>query len=311
MRRLLTLSLLCILTVVYTGCTSKPVKNQGKPVIVTTLFPEYDFTKQIVKDKYDVVLLLPPGTDPHHFEPSPQDIATIHHATLLIYTNTMIEPWIDSITKNLPESVAVVNASEGIPLLDADGHSDNDEHNHTGKDPHVWLDPVNAKHMVQTIYTTLAQKDPQNKAFYKKNTEEYTKKLDELDHIISHTLGGITEKTVLSGGHFAFRYFAKRYGLTFESPYKGFSPEAEPTPQNMVEFIKRFKASGQTTIFYEEMVNPKLAKTLAEQTNGKLALLHGAHNMTKNELDSGVTYIRIMEENLGRLSAALAQSKKL
>ena len=110
---------------------------------------------------------------------------------------------------------------------------------------------------------------------------------------------------IIYGGHFAFGYFAKRYGLTHESPYPGFSPNAEPSPKAIAELISKMRASGQKYIYYEELIEPKVARIIAEETGATLELLHGAHNVSKKELKSGITFLDIMEDNLQKLKVGL------
>ena len=112
-------------------------------------------------------------------------------------------------------------------------------------------------------------------------------------------------KKIIYGGHFAFGYFAKRYGLGYESPYEGFSPNAEPSPKAIVELIKKMKSSQIKYIYYEELIDPKVARTISQAAGAKLELLHGAHNISKSELENGVTFIYIMNKNLEKLKEGL------
>jgi ABC-type Zn uptake system ZnuABC Zn-binding protein ZnuA len=187
----------------------------------------------------------------------------------------------------------------------AHGHHGQGHHHHGGKDPHIWLDPVNAQTMVDNIAEAFAAKDPANSAFYRNNAKEYNAKLADLDRRFRETLSTAKHKTIIYGGHFAFGYFAERYGLEHVSPYDGFSPNAEPNPKAIAELIDRMKASGMKYIYYEELIDPKVARVISQETGAELELLHGAHNVSKDELDKGVTYIDIMEDNLAKLKVGL------
>lgn len=290
----------------------------GRVEVITTLFPTYDFVRQIGKDKVNVHLLLPPGVEPHTFEPKPQDIVKINRADIFVYTGKYMEPWVEELLKGIPnKNLKIVDASTGISLISEEdeneehgehsGHHDNDEHHHHhgGKDPHIWLDFDNDKIMVDTIAKALCGKDSENKNFYMKNAEEYKNKLDGLDKRFKETLSTAKHKTIIYGGHFAFGYFAKRYGLDHDSPYEGFSPNAEPSPKVLGELIKKLKSSGIKYIYYEELLDPKVARTISQATGAKLELLHGAHNVSKSELEKGVTFIYIMESNLEKLKEGL------
>jgi zinc transport system substrate-binding protein len=290
--------------------------SNGRLEVVTTLFPTYDFARQVGRDKVDVSLLLPPGVEPHTFEPKPQDVVRINKADVFIYTGKYMEPWAEDLVKGIiGKGPTVVDASAGIKLMDEeeDHDEDHDEeesghghhHHHGGKDPHIWLDLGNAQIMVETIAKAFAGKDPGNGAYYLKNAAEYNAKLADLDRRYKETLAKAKYKTIIYGGHFAFGYFAGRYGLEHDSPYEGFSPNAEPSPKAIAELIKKLKGSGIKYIYYEELLDPKVARTISQETGAKLELLHGAHNVSKDELKSGVTYISIMEDNLKKLKVGL------
>ncbi|GAB1401861.1 metal ABC transporter substrate-binding protein [Elusimicrobiota bacterium] len=282
---------------------------QRKPQIITTLFPTYDFAKQIGRDKIDITLLLPPGVEPHTFEPKPQDIVKINKSDIFIYTGKDMEPWAEDLLKAIPnKNLKVVDASSGIEFISGKEEHDeenNHDHHHTEKDPHIWLDFENAMIMVDTIAKALIEKDPANKDFYLKNATEYKDKLADLDNRVKETLAGAKHKTIIYGGHFTFGYFAKRYGLEYDSPYEGFSPNAQPSPKAIGELIKKLKKSQIKYIYYEELLDPKVARTISQATGAKLELLHGAHNVSKTELKSGITFIDIMNDNLKKLKEGL------
>ena len=187
---------------------------------------------------------------------------------------------------------------------EGDDHSR--DHDNDGQDPHIWLDPINALKMVDNIVSGLAQADPKNADFYKSNAELYKQKLRALDSKLVEMFTQAQSKKIIYAGHFAFGYFAKRYGLEHVSPYRGFAPDAEPTPQRIAELIKTVNESNTKVIYYEELVDPKVAKVISEQTGAKMLLLHGAHNISKEDLSGGITYLEIMEDNLQKLLEGLS-----
>lgn len=301
---------------------------KDKVEVVTTLFPTYDFAKQIGKDKVNVSLLLPPGVESHTFEPKPADVVRISKADIFIYTGKYMEPWVEDMLKGVSnKNLIVVDTSQGIELMaegdhdeegehhkegehheEAGHHEGEHEHGHHyqgGKDPHIWLDLNNAQVMVDTIAKALAQKDPANSGHYLNNAKEYNAKLANLDARFKSTFSTCKHKTIIYGGHFAFGYFARRYGLEHDSPYDGFSPNAEPTPKAIAELINKLKTSKMKYIYYEELLDPKVSRTIASETGAKLELLHGAHNVSRDELNRGVTFIDIMEDNLKKLRVGL------
>ncbi|MFA5363369.1 MAG: zinc ABC transporter substrate-binding protein [Candidatus Omnitrophota bacterium] len=306
-------------------------ESKGKLEVVTTLFPTYDFAKQIGKDKINVFLLLPPGVESHTFEPKPQDVVRINKAGVFIYTGKYMEPWAEDLLKGVSNNdLVVVDSSLGIELMAEDDHDEEGEHHegerhddgddhekehgeehehghhhHGGEDPHIWVDLAHDQVMVDTIAKALTEKDPANGAFYLNNAKEYKMKLADLDRRFEETLSTAKHKTIIYGGHFAFGYFAKRYGLEHDSPYDGFSPNAEPSPKAIASLINKLKQSGIKYIYYEELLDPKVARTISQETGAKLELLHGAHNVSKDELARGVTFLDIMEDNLKKLKVGL------
>lgn len=284
-------------------------KTEGELEVVTTLFATYDFARQVGKDRVNVSLLLPPGVETHAFEPRPADIVRINRADVFIYTGKEMEPWVDKILKGITNgNLLVVDASQGIALAggddydeDAGGGHEYGRYHHRGKDPHIWLDLGNARIMVDNIAQALSGKDPAGEGFYLSGARNYKGRLSELDGRFKESLSSCRHKTIICGGHFTFGYFAKRYGLKHISPYDGFSPNAEPGPRAIAELISRLRQSGVKCVYYEELLDPKVARVISRETGVSLELLHGAHNVSKDEFNRGVTFIGIMEDNLKKL----------
>ncbi|MDU5082126.1 metal ABC transporter solute-binding protein, Zn/Mn family [uncultured Tissierella sp.] len=315
--------IISLVILLMSGCsknTDHEEINSGRLKIITTLFPQYDFVKEIGKDKVDVNLLLPPGVESHSYEPTPKDMVDIKNADIFIYTGEYMEPWAKKIADNIEGyNLIITDASEGVELLEGHGHEEDEHegheneedenedhaHDHSDKDPHIWLDPMYAQKMIDNITVALTKADKENKEFYIKNAEEYKKQLDLLDKEIAEALEKVNSKKVIYGGHSAFSYFARRYNLEFITPYNGFSPNAEPTPKMIIELIKNIEDAGVKSIFYEELIDPKVAKIISSETGAKMILLHGAHNLSKEEIESDVRYIDIMKGNLERLKEGL------
>ncbi len=441
------------------------VSADQKLKVVATIFPLYDFAREVGGDKVDVSMLLPPGVEAHTFEPKPQDIVRLNKADLFIYTGEFMEPWAADVLKGVTnKGLVAVDTSTGITLMDeaehghghahgeegaafewvgafeleageyvwsfskvggeyadpamkmvilpadeasahgieknegvaggyfsgevkevkdggeleplngayqlafdqskpvsafrvkiaqkgsyvvftehmptefeagehflknargedveakaeepeaehhhgeghemAEGHAHGHHHHHGGKDPHIWLDLVLAQTMVDTIAQAFSQKDPANSAFYQANAESYKAKLKDLNARYTTMLDTCQIRTIIYAGHFAFGYFAKRYDLDHVSPYKGFSPDAEPAPKSIKEIIDTIKSVGSNTIYYEELIDPKVARMIAGETGARLELLHGAHNVAKDEMVT-LSYLKIMEANLPKLKEGL------
>src|SRR5690554_1855302 len=270
--------------------------NNDKITVVTTLFPLYDFTKQITQEKIEVILVLPPGVEPHSFEPKPRSIFDIRRADLFIYTGDFLEVWAKNIITVL-EDERIINSSKNIDLLT--------EGNHHHVDPHIWVSPKNAIIMIDNIVQGLKQIDPDNQEFYQTNADNYKDKLRALDEAYLDLFNNTKYKTIIFGGHFVFGYLAKQYDIKSVSPYKGFSPDTLPTPKNIQSLINLIKTSGQKTIFYEELINPKVSKVIAEETEIKMLPLNGAGNISKDDFINEVSYLDIMYQNIENLKKGL------
>ncbi len=298
--------------------------DSEKISVVTTLFPQYDFAKAIGGDKVNVTLLLPPGVEAHAYEPKPSDITKINNAAIFVYTGEFMEPWAHDIIESADKKVKVVDASVGIEMMKEEdehdheheheeetehkeaGHHEDEQghHHHGGVDPHIWLDFDNAKIMAENIAKALVEVDPQNAEYYQNNLRNYQAKLAELDSAYKNTLSACKTKSIVYGGHYAFGYMAKRYGLEYVSA-QGFSPDAEPSAKDMIALTEQIKKDNIGYVFYEELTSPKIAETLARETNAKLLLLNGAHNLAKEDYEAGATFVSLMEGNLKNLSLGL------
>jgi zinc transport system substrate-binding protein len=285
--------------------TKKTSNSSEKLSIITTLFPQYEFAKEIGGDKIEVTLILPPGVEPHAYEPKPSDVSKINMADIFVYTGEFMEPWAHDIISGSNNSLKVVDASVGIVLMEkALNEGEEADHHHSGVDPHIWLNFENAKIMAKNIAQALAEIDPENAQYYQANLETYENKLTTLDNDYKNTLSNCESQTIIYGGHYAFGYLTKRYGLKYVAA-QGFSPDSEPSAKDMIALTNQIKAEGIKTIFYQELASPKIAEILSNETRAKLLLLNGAHNLSKDDYTTGKTFVSLMEENLQNLSLGL------
>ena len=284
--------------------------------VVTTLFPLYDFTKNIAGDKVSVTLLLPPGVEAHSFEPKAGDMLRVNAADFFIFTGKFMEPWADGLLKGVDnKGLLVVDASTGITLMEGkEGHHpdhgkgkkyDKEDHHDHGKiDPHLWLDFAIAQKIVDNILAAMITRDPAGKDMYTQNAEAYKAKLVDLDRRYKETFLACKTNIFIHGGHFAFNYLAKRYNLVYISAYHG-SPDAEPTPKRLITLKKKMQENNIQYVYYEELIAPRVAEVLAKETGATLLKLHGAHNISKEEFEKGVSFLSLMEGNLKNLKAGL------
>ncbi len=300
--------ILSLLLFFIASCERKDIKiteTSHKITVITTLFPLYDFTKEIAKERANVILLLPPGIEPHSFNPRPSDIATIKKADIFIFTNIYMEPWAKDILKDsFDKQLLIIDSSKGIELIKGGNHHHKD-HREPIFDPHIWLDLSKALRMIDNILEGLITKDPLNTEHYINNANQYKAKLMELDERFKKTLSTCKKNTFISGGHLSFSYLAKRYNLNYLAAYESLSPDAEPTPSQMLKIIGAMKKHGLNHIFTEELIEPRMAQMIAEETKAQILTLNAGHNISKDLFEKGVTFISLMEKNLQNLKIAL------
>ena len=285
-----------------------PVQLEDKPQIMVSLFPQYDIIRQIAQDKVEVELFLPAGSEPHSYEPSASTLMKIVEADLFVYSSDELEPWVKRLVEgNASEDLIVLDASNGITLLEADhGHEGEDEdEEELAFDPHYWLDPQNMIIMSESIRDALIEIDPENEAFYIENANSYIASLKELDSNWQDLFDRAQLNQIIYGGHFAFGYLSHRFGLEILSPYSGYAPDAEPSAQALAGLMDVLAEKEINVIFYEELIDPRVARIIAEQAKVKIEVLHGAHNLNAEEMQAGWTYVSIMEDNIEKLKEAL------
>jgi zinc transport system substrate-binding protein len=314
MLRILSSACLCALL----GAAPARAEEPAKPVVVATLFPIVDFARAIAGDLAEIVPLLPPGAEAHSYSPTPADMLRLSHARLFLYVSDTMETWAPGFVADAPASLLVLTvAPESAAHFDAEAeehaqaaaedhaHDDECDHDHLGLDPHVWLDPLRAQAMADRIAAALSEADPAHAAAYRANAAALQTRLMELHAEIEKGLADCQRRTLICGGHFAFGHFAERYGLKHHSPYAGFSPNAQPSPRALAELVRTMRELGTTTIFYEEILDPKLARVLAHEIGAKLLPLHSMHNMTPADIASGATYFTLMRRNLENIRQGL------
>lgn len=311
MKRLVVLLFLLVLMV--PGCSreGKQEKQSGKLQVVATLFPLYDFAKRIGGEQAEVTLLLPPGVEPHSFEPRPEHVVRVNRSDLFLYTNEAMEPWAANIISGLDRGkVVIVEGGKGIQLAQvpasAGSHGDGHGAGHGGKDvdPHIWLDLDHARHIAENIRDAYVARDPARKAYYEQNAAKLTAELAALDARFRQTLEQSPKKVLLHGGHYAFGYLARRYGLKYVSA-SAVNADAEPTPARLAELVQLMRRERLNYVYTEELLSPRVAETIARETGAKVLMLNAGHNVTRDDLERGASFVSIMEENLKNLKTGL------
>jgi zinc transport system substrate-binding protein len=263
-----------------------------KMQVVATFYPLYDFAKEIGGDKIDVTNITPAGSEPHDYEPTPQQLVAAQKAGVFIYSGATMEPWVQ---KFLAEYKGLaVNAGARINL----------RHNGTSTDPHYWLDPVLAKAVVEQIHDGLMRADPLNMAYYSRRRDDYIVKLNDLNRDIADGIERCQKRIIITS-HDAFGYFADRYHVTVK-PIAGLSPDQEPSPPKLAELATVMRQENINYVFFEKLVSPRLAQTLADETGAKTVVFDTIEGVTNDEQKQGKDYLSIQRDNLRSLRAALA-----
>lgn len=294
---------LAVLTVVVLSGTRFAAHGGAKPVVVTTIYPLYEFTKQVVGNKADVVLLVPSGAEPHDWEPAAADLIKVKQASLVVYNGAGMEPWIDKISDTMLAEKKTVSAASSVGLLPAQYNEEGGPADPGTVDPHIWLDPVNAQSIVTEIAAKMTELDSSNGNYYKGNAAAYNKQLAGLDQEYSSALSAVASKEIITS-HAAFGYLANRYHLK-QIAIMGLSPEAEPTPERMAQIIAYIRKTDIKYIFFETLVSPKLSEVISNEAGAKTLVLNPLEGLTEDEAAKGENYITVMRTNLGNLQTAL------
>lgn len=262
--------------------------------VLASFYPLYEFTKIIGGEKIDVSAIVPSGIEPHDWEPTIQDLQKMQNADMIVINGVGLEPWITKLFSVNPD-ILVVDASNGIPLLEKDKHMFN---NKSQNDPHIWLDPVLAKKQIQNIVDGLIIIDPQNSDYYQENANAYKTKLNLLDNKIRNELSICVKKDFLAF-HDAFSYFANEYGLN-QNTIIGVNPSEEPTAVTLQQIVQKAQNLDLHIIFTEEAVNPRISEVIADEIGAKVLTLSPIEIYEKNS-----DYIKRMEQNLSNLKEEL------
>lgn len=281
--------------------------------IYTSFYPMYDFTKKIAGDRAEVINMVPAGVEPHDWEPSASDMAKLEKASMFIYNGAGFEAWVDKMLASSvnQENLVIVEASQGIPLLQGEEHTHDENEADADHvegdelyDPHIWLNPEYAKQEMETIKNALVEVDPENKTYYEANYTKYATQFDELDQKYRDTLTSLTNKDIIVA-HAAYGYLCDAYGLT-QISISGLSADQEPSPARMAEIVSFANEHQVKTIFFEELTSAKVAETIANEVGAKTAVLDPIEGLSDEKMSNDDDYFTIMEANLAALKEALS-----
>jgi zinc transport system substrate-binding protein len=279
-----------LLAALAVGACQQSSVQDGKPLVVASFFPIYEFARQVAGDHAQVISLVPAGVEPHDWEPAPQDIAQVRRARLFVYNGAGFEPWAEKVKAEVDaKTTTVVSATAGMPLV--------------GGDPHVWLDPALARIEVETIRAALTRLDPAGAEAYAAQAKAFAARLDTLDARFATGLRDCARREVVVS-HAAFGYLTRRYGLE-QVPVMGLAPESEPSPAALAAIVRLARQRKVTAVFFETLVNRRLADTLAREIGAQTLLLNPIEGLTREEAAAGKGYLDLMAANLASLREGL------
>ena len=282
------LAVACVLAL--GGCEQAPTPAAGPAAVpvVASFYPLWEFARQVGGDRATVTSLVPPGVEPHDWEPSPQDVAAVRKARLFIYNGGGFEPAVDRLLRELGPGTVTVAATAGIEPLD---------------DPHVWLDPVLAQRQVDAIRAALERVDPPGAPRYVENAAAFKAKLAALDEAYRTGLATCARRSLIVS-HAAFTSLARRYGLK-QIAITGVAPQSEPSPAELARIARLARAENARYVFFETLVSPKLAETIAREIGARTLVLNPLEGLTREEAAAGRDYLGLMRDNLAQLRTGL------
>ncbi|MDD6040539.1 MAG: metal ABC transporter substrate-binding protein [Clostridia bacterium] len=322
MNRILFL-LLCLML-----CFPTPSSAEEVPLsIIATNFPAFDFARSLAGSTADVQMLLPPGSESHSYEPTPQDIIAIQSCDLFIYTGGESDSWIESILASMGSSAPqTFRMSDQVTLLASETttsmeHSHGHEHDELWQcsdpehiheeghihemDEHVWTSPKNAMRITAALKDMLCLLNPVAESVYNANFAAYQAELARLDSAFEEIVASGKRDLILFGDRFPLRYFADAYHLRYDAAFPGCSEDSEPSVRTVISLVDTIRREQIPVVFYIEFSSRRTADILAEETGAKPLLFHSCHNVSAGEMQDGATYLSLMWHNTEALKEAL------
>ena len=301
-----------VLSVIKLRNTPKQSNQENQKLkIIATIYPQYDFVREIAGDLVDLEMLLPPGSESHSFEPRPQDIIKIKNADIIVWTGGESEAWLESLLKSIDikdkKIISLLDLVNPIneEIVEGMQEEEGEEEEEEAYDEHVWTSVANAMKITEHLCDALSMADPANAKTYQANAERYLKKLADLDKQFMDITRQAKRKTIVIGDRFPFVYMAKRYGIKYFAAFPGCATQTQASAHTIAFLIDKVKAEKIPVVFYIEFSDQKIADVIIEKSAAKKALLHSAHNVSKKDFENKVSYLDLMSANLSALKDAL------
>lgn len=316
MKKFISITLVLCMMFSLVSCSGS-IKKSDSIQIISSVFPSYDFARQITKgvEGVEVSMLITPGTEPHSYDPGVPDMAKIKECDLFIYLGGESDEWVDSLLDTFDENevntLKMVDCVENLEAETVEGmqggehhhHEDENEHHHHESDEHVWTSPLNAVKISEKIKDKLVAVDTVNAEKYEQNFNNYKNQLLSLDSKFRAVLSDST--TLIIADRFPFRYLAEEYGFSYYAAFSGCSTESDPSAATIAFLETKIEQTKTSAVFYTEFSSQKVADTLCEATGVKKLVLHSCHNVDRSDFENGATYISLMEQNIKNIQEAL------
>lgn len=306
MKRILAWLLCACLLVSFTGC-GMPADNSGGLKIVCSIFPQYDFLREITKGAdVSLSLLLRPGQESHDYDPSSKDILSIHDCDMFVYVGGESDAWIDKTLQSVDTAdKTILTLLNMVQPLQETHHAAHDHEHADAYDEHVWTSPANAVTIVDKLTAALCERDAKNAALYRENADAYTAKLLELDTAFEQAVQSAKRHTIVVADRFPLLYFTKRYDLHYKAAFAGCATSVEPASADVQALIETVKSQSIPVVFQMELSAGRVAQTVQENTGCEIRTFYACHNLSKNDFENGETYLSLMYKNLSALKEAL------
>ena len=307
------------------ACAQQPPQDSDKLQVVCTLFPYYDFARVIGGDEAEVTLLVAAGKETHSFEPTPLDVIRVSEADVFLYNGGEGEQWVEDILSsaggNIPVTAAMMDlvdlqSEEIVEGMQVSEHHDHDEdsahHEEDGDsdeveyDEHIWTSPVVAQSICRGICDALCKADREHAEEYASRTEEYVAQLGELDAAFREVVENARRDTLVFGDRFPLLYFCKTYGLHYRAAFHGCAGDTEPSLATLKYLIDKVREENIPVVYTIELSSQKVARAIAETTGAKVVTFHSCQQITRDEYNSGASYLDLMWDNVEALREGLS-----
>ena len=313
MKRILAFLCIFILTVSLFGCGKTLQQSDDAGIsVVTTIFPAYDFARAVIGDDGSVSMLIKPGTEIHTYDPTTADIAKIQACDVFIYNGGEADAWVDTVLDSIDTGhMTIIRMMDAVTPVEEESvegmEAEQEAHDATEieYDEHIWTAPANAILIVNAIRDAMCKLDPINTEAYCENSDAYVLQIQNVQEEITTIVAQAKHKTIVVGDRFPFRYFVEEFGLDYRAAFNGCSEDTEASASTIAYLIDTIEQNNLSAVFYIELSNQQIAKTISEQTGAQMLELNSCHNISQENFDSGLNYVDIMKQNAENLRIGL------